>query len=963
MDIAISSCEQGTFQGSRVNFGFLRLYANGYWVDSEGVQHVGGAVDSNQFFEEFDVTIDSDGIIHIPSINIQTTTDAVDNPNVRITAAIYTGNRKTHSSILVQNVFIPTDQAPSTTWENIREANQATQAESGLPPTWWTLVQGLFNTVSQGARDASRVIIGITKLSTDPVSAANPIAVGDNDARVNTVNVAQYSTFSAAVDAVAALPGTLNFLDVTTAISTGAKTVPADVKLISSNSKGTLTCTSGVVTVLGPIDLPPNLFFIEAGGTFDLSDSTAEHFYHEWYGTDTAAKLQWLIDQRKGGNANYSTTIQLVQGTDYTHATPLDWDDTFGMSVKGAGGSTYLQNGYVYTGSGSSTAHSMMSMFGCTFTGLSFKYTHASMTGFLIEGGFAGYADTADNLFLGCRFTGTTTAYQAKALVCFNGSILNVIDQCAFEYAQKGYQGQRTSGDGTQRQSVRNSLLDCQFNNCGIHYFNCGESFYGRANHQANTQSLGGSYVTGDNRIFSSDGTTTTKGVTIVSGWAGDGVVADSTYTLFDLKQVIGGVFCGGFADGTLNNVSPHLGAYTTLVSFNACEDVSFGEGMFVSNCDKAVVFDTGASRGVRLLGRLGATVTAPQYVNGGTWLTGTTLGGRTYENTVRGGLTVEGASSAFANNQGVNVGLITSNGTRTTDAQIGVASGASGATNNDLLITAPYNGGECGIALNTYDPGVGTSWVNRLRILAAGITAKAHLLFSADNTYDIGAVGATRPRTGYFGTSVITPLVSMPVNGSVTINSNRVVTENGTVVALGSLDTLLPVAFDVGGTEVARLLVSGNLNSGIAQHTFGSAVGNEDVGIVRASAGVLKVTDGGAGTGALTVGAVTAGVTTATSVAVGSGTAITKIVKGSVTIDPASVAANTVAAQTFTLTGAVVGDTLILNCPTAGLTAGLLVSNFFVSAADTVSVTFNNTTGAPIDQASATWFYTLIRA
>lgn len=32
------------------------------------------------------------------------------------------------------------------------------------------------------------------------------------------------------------------------------------------------------------------------------------------------------------------------------------------------------------------------------------------------------------------------------------------------------------------------------------------------------------------------------------------------------------------------------------------------------------------------------------------------------------------------------------------------------------------------------------------------------HLLFSSDNTYDIGAAGATRPRTGYFGTSLVSP-------------------------------------------------------------------------------------------------------------------------------------------------------------------------------------------------------------
>ena len=38
--------------------------------------------------------------------------------------------------------------------------------------------------------------------------------------------------------------------------------------------------------------------------------------------------------------------------------------------------------------------------------------------------------------------------------------------------------------------------------------------------------------------------------------------------------------------------------------------------------------------------------------------------------------------------------------------------------------------------------------------------TVTSNLIFT-DNTYDIGASGATRPRTGYFGTSVITPFVS----------------------------------------------------------------------------------------------------------------------------------------------------------------------------------------------------------
>jgi hypothetical protein len=40
------------------------------------------------------------------------------------------------------------------------------------------------------------------------------------------------------------------------------------------------------------------------------------------------------------------------------------------------------------------------------------------------------------------------------------------------------------------------------------------------------------------------------------------------------------------------------------------------------------------------------------------------------------------------------------------------------------------------------------------------------NLLFSTDNTLDIGAAGATRPRTGYFGTSLITPLIGNGITG-----------------------------------------------------------------------------------------------------------------------------------------------------------------------------------------------------
>lgn len=43
--------------------------------------------------------------------------------------------------------------------------------------------------------------------------------------------------------------------------------------------------------------------------------------------------------------------------------------------------------------------------------------------------------------------------------------------------------------------------------------------------------------------------------------------------------------------------------------------------------------------------------------------------------------------------------------------------------------------------------------------IFTKGTSGSGHILFTNDNVSDIGAVGATRPRTGYFGTSVLAPL------------------------------------------------------------------------------------------------------------------------------------------------------------------------------------------------------------
>lgn len=69
---------------------------------------------------------------------------------------------------------------------------------------------------------------------------------------------------------------------------------------------------------------------------------------------------------------------------------------------------------------------------------------------------------------------------------------------------------------------------------------------------------------------------------------------------------------------------------------------------------------------------------------------------------------------------------------------------------------------------------------------------------------------------------------------------------------------------------------------------------------------------------------------------------------------DPASVAANTSAEQTVTVRGMRVNDLVFVAKPT--LTAGLVISQARVSAADTLAIQLGNITASPIDAASETW-------
>jgi hypothetical protein len=119
--------------------------------------------------------------------------------------------------------------------------------------------------------------------------------------------------------------------------------------------------------------------------------------------------------------------------------------------------------------------------------------------------------------------------------------------------------------------------------------------------------------------------------------------------------------------------------------------------------------------------------------------------------------------------------------------------------------------------------------------------TVNSNVIFT-DNTYDIGASGATRPRTGYFGTSVISPLATL-TNAQVT----NIKANDGTAVMVLTNST---GALDI-STAVTMSATTQNIALGTSQTTGNFTIGG------TSQSGTIGI-GGTAATGAITLDAST---------------------------------------------------------------------------------------------------------
>lgn len=185
--------------------------------------------------------------------------------------------------------------------------------------------------------------------------------------------------------------------------------------------------------------------------------------------------------------------------------------------------------------------------------------------------------------------------------------------------------------------------------------------------------------------------------------------------------------------------------------------------GSLLQITTSGITFATGTYTGLKVLINQGDAQNGLEMRNNSNqklWQFGNYPGAPSYAGLWAGDITPSGTNYAFVGDG--------------TDNAFNAATSLSFRINN---VTSPHavtvKSGAVGINNNT--PSVALDVGGAFK-LSGDATLSGHLLAGADNTKDIGASGATRFRTGYFGTSVVTPLLNTNA-----ITLDRTITAGGT--------------------------------------------------------------------------------------------------------------------------------------------------------------------------------------
>lgn len=271
---------------------------------------VQGGNGSTGFYKSIACTVTS-GNVTCPSFTLQTTIDANDPApqSIQCFARLYSNN--TPKDWLFSGAGTPTGwiiynptPATSLTFAQLQILNQAPYL-ANPPQTFLTTAQ-ILALLEQTAGDfdlANATRFGITKLSVDPVSALNPIAVGDNDPRISSqFNITTYGasttgTAAANATAITAAATAANLVGGSVVVPLG--TFPTNSATISAplifDGAGSILrpATGQTVTITKSVTADASQHFSNVAasqGTISfLGNYALQDVYPEWWGASPSA--------------------------------------------------------------------------------------------------------------------------------------------------------------------------------------------------------------------------------------------------------------------------------------------------------------------------------------------------------------------------------------------------------------------------------------------------------------------------------------------------------------------------------------------------------------------------------------------------------------------------------------------------------------------------------------------------
>lgn len=308
----------------------LRYTYSSDFVDSTGTPVMRG------LYKDVACTV-AGGVLTVPQHTIISTLDAMVNPLVTLSAQFLDEREaKRPNSWLFQQFQVPT--TTPTTIGALIIFNQGSSLV--LPPDSYLNAQEVQNLINLalGSLNFANAVpdYGVTALSVAPVSASSPIAVGDNDLRVNNethVGAAilayahTYSSISSALTDIGVGGGTL--VIATSQVISANLTIPSNVTL-KFVSDGRLSINFGVVvTIQGPIEAPPKWIFQGTGTVVFTDNRKLDGIYLQWWGATGNG-----ISVQDGVSTSASTTISSASST----FTSADVGKVFIMQGAGAAG-------------------------------------------------------------------------------------------------------------------------------------------------------------------------------------------------------------------------------------------------------------------------------------------------------------------------------------------------------------------------------------------------------------------------------------------------------------------------------------------------------------------------------------------------------------------------------------------------------------------------------------------------